>query len=88
MDRFNGDPAPNTTTGSANEANPTLIEQIKLRAAETAKSFMIDMWLARHSQEGVMKILMSVLGGMKEEFADAEANGGVYCAGYCFGGKV
>ena len=61
---------------------------MKLRAAETAKSFMIDMWLARQTQEKVLPILRKVVEGAKEEFADAVANGGgIYAVGYCFGGK-
>jgi dienelactone hydrolase len=61
---------------------------VKLRAAETAKSFMIDMWLARQTPEKVLPILHKVLESAKDEFADAVANGGgVYAAGYCFGGK-
>ncbi|ERF74938.1 hypothetical protein EPUS_05146 [Endocarpon pusillum Z07020] len=93
-DQFGGDPAPNTTASAAESAsnggeeNVSLIEQVKLRAAETAKSFMIDMWLARHTPEKVAPILHKVLESAKDEFADAVANGGgVYAAGYCFGGK-
>lgn len=56
--------------------------------AETAKSFRIDMWLARQTKEKVLPILRKVIEGAKEEFADAVANGGgVYAVGYCFGGK-
>ncbi|MCJ1405974.1 hypothetical protein MMC19_000039 [Ptychographa xylographoides] len=88
-DQFGGDPAPNTTShNSAQEQNPTVIEQVKLRAAETVQSFMIDMWLARQTQEKVLPILQKFIEGAKEEFADAVANGGgVYAVGYCFGGK-
>ena len=85
-DQFSGDPAPQTVTNT--EENPSLIEQVKLRAAETAKSFLIDMWLARHTQEKVLPILHKVLDAVKDEFADAVANGdGVYAVGYCFGAK-
>ncbi len=93
-DQFGGDPAPNTTApatesgSNGGEENISLIEQVKLRAAETAKSFMLDMWLARHTSEKVLPILHKVLESAKDEFADAVANGGgVYAAGYCFGGK-
>lgn len=56
--------------------------------ATTAKSFLVDMWLARQTPEKVLPILHKVIEGAKEEFADAVANGGgVYAAGYCFGGK-
>ena len=61
---------------------------MKLKAAETVQSFMIDMWLARHTPEKVMPILQKVISGAKEEFADAVANGeGIYAVGYCFGAK-
>lgn len=61
---------------------------MKLRAAETAKSFLIDMWLARQTPDKVLPILHKVVEGAKEEFADAVANGeGIYAVGYCFGGK-
>lgn len=40
--RFGGDPAPNTHS-TTQEENPTVIEQIKLRAADTVQSFIIDM---------------------------------------------
>ena len=86
-DQFSGDPAPNTAP-TAEEENPSLIEQVKMRAAETAKAFMIDMWLARHTPEKVLPILRTVLDSARDEYADAVANGGgVYAAGYCFGAK-
>ena len=85
-DQFSGDAAPSTTT--AVEENPSLIEQVKLKAAETVKSFMIDMWLARHTPEKVLPIIHTVLDSAKDEYADAVANGGgIYAAGYCFGAK-
>ncbi|KAI9681121.1 MAG: hypothetical protein M1817_002403 [Caeruleum heppii] len=87
-DLFAGDPAPNGTNMDPKEDNPTIIEQVKLRAAETAKSFLLDMWLARNTSEKVMPILHKVIEGVKDEFADAVANGqGLYAVGYCFGGK-
>ena len=88
--RFNGDPAPNTTTdpNTDPQQNPSMIDKVKLGVAATAKSFMLDMWLARQTQEKVLPIIQKVLEGAKEEFADAVANGGgVYAVGYCFGGK-
>lgn len=67
---------------------PSIIERIKLGTAEVAKSFLIDMWLARHTAHTVMPILQSVLAGVREQFADAIANGGgIYGVGYCFGAK-
>jgi dienelactone hydrolase len=85
-DQFSGDPA--TTTTTAIEENPSLLELVKLKAAETVKSFMIDMWLARHTPEKVLPIIHTVLDSAKDEYADAVANGGgIYAAGYCFGAK-
>jgi dienelactone hydrolase len=85
-DQFSGDPASTTTTSV--EENPSLLEQVKLKAAETIKSFMIDMWLARHTPEKVLPIIHTVLDSAKDEYADAVANGGgIYAAGYCFGAK-
>jgi len=56
--------------------------------ATTAKSFLVDMWLARQTPEKVLPVLRKAIEGAKEEFADAVANGGgVYATGYCFGGK-
>ena len=88
--RFGGDPAPNSTTDPnvSPESSSSVIEQVKLKAAETAKSFMIDMWLARQTPEKVLPLLHKVIEGVKDEFADAIANGGgIYAVGYCFGAK-
>ena len=88
---FGGDPAPSTTTTTTSasaEQHPSIIEQIKLGVAGVAKSFTIDMWLARHTPEKVLPILHRVITSVKEEFADAVANGGgIYAVGYCFGAK-
>lgn len=65
-----------------------MIEKVKMGFVTTAKSFVLDMWLARQTPEKVLPILRKVVEGAKEEFADAVANGGgVYAVGYCFGGK-
>lgn len=87
--RFAGDPAPSSATDpNADESNPSVIEKVKLGLATTAKSFMVDMWLARQTPEKVLPLLHKVVDGAKEEFADAVANGGgIYAVGYCFGGK-
>ncbi len=86
-DLFDGDPAPNSAT-MADESNGSIIDTIKIKAVETAKTFLIDMWLARHTEEKVLPILNKVLDAAKDEFADAVANGGgVYAVGYCFGGR-
>jgi dienelactone hydrolase len=65
-----------------------MIEQFKLGVASVAKSFSIDMWLARHTPEKVLPLLRKALAGIKEEFADAVSHGGgVHAVGYCFGAK-
>ena len=100
-DQFSGDAAPNaasTVTPVAAEddentpqspsSSVSILEKIKLGAMDTVKSFMIDMWLARHTPEKVMPVIQKALEGAREEFADAVANGGgVYGVGYCFGAK-
>ena len=88
-DMFAGDPAPNSKPEeTAPDPNASWLDKVKLKVGETAKSFMLDMWLARHTPEGVMPVLRAVLGQAREEFADAVAHGdGVYAVGYCFGGK-
>ena len=87
--RFSGDPVNSTTTAPAPDSEETsLIEQVKLGVASVAKSFTIDMWLARHTPEKVLPILDRVLTSIREEYADAIANGGgIYAVGYCFGAK-
>ncbi|KAL9028560.1 MAG: hypothetical protein Q9196_003093 [Gyalolechia fulgens] len=89
-DQFAGDSLQNTVTEptAAPDANPSVIEKVKMGFADTAKSFMIDMWLARQTPEKVLPLLHKVIEGAKDEFADAVANGdGIYAVGYCFGGK-
>lgn len=69
--------------------SPTsLLDRIKLTLADTAKSFVLDMWLARHTPETVLPRLVSVLQAVQDEYADAIAHGGgIYGMGYCFGAK-
>lgn len=87
-DMFAGDPLPGTATYSE-EQDPSIIEQVKLRAAETAKSFLIDLWLARNTPEKALPTVHKVIEAAKDEYADALANGGgIYSAGYCFGGRI
>jgi len=87
-DQFDNDPAPNSVDMAEVQADTSWLESIKLKTAEGIKSFMIDMWLARHTPEKVLPLLHKVIEGAKEEFADAIANGdGVYGMGYCFGAK-
>lgn len=87
-DQFKGDPAPNSKALTDQAESPSILEKFKLRAAETAKSFLVDMWLARQTPEKVMPILLQVIETAKDEYADAVAHGeGIYSVGYCFGGK-
>ncbi|KAK3373481.1 Alpha/Beta hydrolase protein [Lasiosphaeria ovina] len=90
-DLFGGDAAPNSTKtafSSGSESGSSLLDTFKTKAAEAAKSFMIDMWLARHTEEKVLPILHKVLDAARDEFADAVASGGgIYAVGYCFGGR-
>lgn len=86
--RFNGDPVTAGNVTATGEDNTSVIEQVKLGVASVFKAFTIDMWLARHTPEKVLPILDKVLTSIKEEYADAVANGeGIYVAGYCFGAK-
>lgn len=103
-DLFGGDPAPNTSAtieagaeldpntnsagGSGPTESPSFLDQVKLKLVETAKSFTIDMWLARHTEEKVIPLLHKVIDAAKDEFADAISHGdGIYAVGYCFGGR-
>ena len=101
-DQFGGDAAPNSTKTTAPDPEVAaqeqaeegeaegagILERIKMGAAETAKSFLIDMWLARHTAEKTLPIIRAALTSARETFADAVANGGgVYGVGYCFGAK-
>lgn len=88
-DLFEGDIAPNSAAiEEQSSEGGSFLDAFKTKAVEGVKSFMIDMWLARHTDEKVVPIIHKVLDGAKDEFADAVSNGGgVYAAGYCFGGK-
>lgn len=86
-DQFAGDFAPNNVF-AASDDQTSFLEALKLRAAEVAKSFRLDMWLARQTPASVLPRLTKVLGAVKEEFADAvQAGGGVYCVGVSVGGR-
>lgn len=86
-DIFNGDPAP-TSAAIPEEDTGSLLDQVRLKAMEAAKSFLIDMWLARHTAEKVLPILYKVIDGCKEKYADAVQHGeGIYAVGYCIGGR-
>ncbi|KAK0741257.1 Alpha/Beta hydrolase protein [Schizothecium vesticola] len=89
-DLFGGDPAPNTGNMMADEPTTpgSFLDTFKIKAAETAKTFLIDMWLARHTQEKVLPIMYKVIDSCKDEFADAvSTGGGIYAVGYCFGAR-
>ncbi|KAL2255651.1 hypothetical protein VTK26DRAFT_2943 [Humicola hyalothermophila] len=95
-DLFGGDPAPNGSRAIAAEfasasssfSATSFLDTFKIKAVETAKSFLIDMWLARHTEEKVLPILHRVLDACRDEFADAVSHGGgVYAVGYCFGAR-
>ena len=65
-----------------------MIDTFKIKAAETAKSFVVDLWLAKHTSEKVMPILHRVIAACQDEFADAiSSGGGIYAVGYCFGAR-
>lgn len=89
-DLFEGDVAPNSATIDEDEVSRggSFLDNFKIKAVEGVKSFMIDMWLARHTEEKVVPILHRVIDGAKDEFADAVSNGGgIFAVGYCFGGR-
>lgn len=87
-DLFNGDAAPNSSRFDDTEDTGSFLDTFKLKIVETAKSFQIDMWLARQTEEKVLPILYKVVDGCKEKFSDAVKNGdGVYAVGYCIGGR-
>lgn len=82
-DMFSNDPLPGSRA-DVDERDASLLEQAKLRIAETAKSFLIDMWLARQTPEKVLPIIHKVIDAAKDEFADAVASGGgIYGGKYC-----
>ncbi|KAF2734724.1 dienelactone hydrolase family protein-like protein [Polyplosphaeria fusca] len=87
-DQFAGNPAPTIAIDEPENKDFSWLESSKLKIAEAAKSFRIDMWLAYHTPEKVLPLLHKVIEAAKEEFADAIANGGgIYGVGYCFGAR-
>lgn len=88
-DMFGDDPLPGSVAYEENQEPASLLEKGKLAIAAASKSFLIDMWLARQTPEKVLPILHKVIDAVKDEFADAIANGGgIYSVGYCFGGRM
>ncbi|KAL1898789.1 hypothetical protein Sste5346_003196 [Sporothrix stenoceras] len=91
-DLFGGDVAPNTAAAEeeavATNDTGSFLDLFKTKAVETVKSFMIDMWLARHTEAKVLPLLHRVISAARDEFADAVARGdGIFAVGYCFGGR-
>lgn len=107
-DLFSGDPFQNTPkpdeqasqpsdASSTNKApeKPSLIATLKSSIVSGVKSFLIDMWLARHTPTTTEPIIRAVLSAVKEAYG-VEKGGtpaayapslGTYVVGYCFGGK-
>ncbi|SPN97417.1 uncharacterized protein DNG_00931 [Cephalotrichum gorgonifer] len=87
-DLFDGDAAPNASILEEEDTGSSLLDMVRMRAVEATKSFMIDMWMARHTEEKILPILHKVVDGCKEKFADAVQHGdGIYAVGYCIGGR-
>lgn len=90
-DLFGGDVAPNTAAAeeeAATNDSGSFLDLFKTKAVETVKSFLIDMWLARHTEAKVLPLLHRVISAARDEFADAVARGdGIFAVGYCFGGR-
>ncbi|GFP56101.1 hydrolase tropI [Trichoderma asperellum] len=87
-DMFGGETAPGGKEAYVADNSVSLLEQVKLKAVEIAKSFLIDMWLARVTEAKIMPILLKVIEAAHEEYADAIKHGeGIYAVGYCVGGR-
>ncbi|KAJ4157337.1 hypothetical protein NW754_008983 [Fusarium falciforme] len=85
-DLFAGDTAPGAT--AVTDDSTSILEQFKLKAVEVTKSFLIDMWLARVTEDRVMPILHKVIDAAREQYADSIQRGdGIYAAGYCVGAR-
>lgn len=95
-DLFGGDVAPNSSSELSSDlqsetaaaSSSSFLDIFKFKAVETVKTFLIDMWLARHTEAKVLPLLHQVIASSREEFADAvSSGGGIYAVGYCFGGR-
>ncbi|KAF4980488.1 hypothetical protein FZEAL_3511 [Fusarium zealandicum] len=85
-DLFAGDTAPGAT--AITDDSTSILEQFKLKAVEVTKSFLIDMWLARVTEDRVMPSLHKVIDAAQEQYADSIKQGdGIYAAGYCVGAR-
>lgn len=84
-DFLSGDTSPAATIS---DSSTSIIEQVKMRAAEVTKSFLIDMFLARVTEDKVMPVLRKVIEAANDQYADAvRAGGGIYAVGYCVGAR-
>lgn len=84
-DMFAGDTAPGA---AITDDSTSILEQVKIKAVEMAKSFVIDMWLARITADKVMPVLHKVIEAAREQYADAVRHGnGIYAVGYCVGAR-
>jgi len=84
-DMFGGDTAP---AAPMVDDSASLLEKFKIRAAEMAKSFVIDMWLARITPDKVMPRLHKVIETAREQHSEAiRHGGGIYAVGYCIGAR-
>ncbi|KAL6865937.1 hypothetical protein ACO1O0_002036 [Amphichorda felina] len=85
-DMFAGDTAPGGP--AITDDSTSILEQVKLKAVEMAKAFVIDMWLARITADRVMPVLHKVIEAAREQYADAIRHGdGIYAVGYCVGAR-
>ncbi|KAI5462375.1 Alpha/Beta hydrolase protein [Mariannaea sp. PMI_226] len=85
-DMFGGDTAPVAT--SITDDSTSFLEQFKIKAVEVTKSFFIDMWLARITEQKVLPILHKVIEAAKVQYSDAVKQGdGIYAVGYCIGAR-
>lgn len=85
-DILGGDTSPIST--AITDDSSSVLEQVKLKAVEVTKSFMIDMWLARITPDKVMPILHKVIEAAHEQYAEVVKHGdGIYAVGYCVGGR-
>ncbi|KAM3504257.1 hypothetical protein MY11210_008415 [Beauveria gryllotalpidicola] len=85
-DIFGGDAAPGAV--AITDDTSSWLEQIKLKAAEVTKSFVIDMWLARVTPDRVLPVLHKIIDAARDSYADAvKQGGGIYAVGYCVGAR-
>ncbi|KAK5987088.1 Hydrolase pyvD-like protein [Cladobotryum mycophilum] len=87
-DMFGGDVAPNANSTTIPDTSTSFLDRFKIGAIGVAKSFMVDMWLARITEDKVLPILHKVIEGAHEHYGEAIKHGdGIYAVGYCVGGR-